>query len=383
MFLSIMLANAQIPTPLATGDFPQPNDSSAVIEYTIPPTQSFPDSTSANDSLSIDRTLEKSLQAITDFFMDDVATGGNQNDTVPLVIYSQLPGTNSFHRLYLAPNAFSPGQSSFPTATVFNYLETPDGPAYVYYINEASGFYELGSYLIPTGQPAMTMINTPRKPIATFPLDYNTPANVSGFTCTSAAGGISTVSHLNVTVDAYGDLVVVSGSGASPIYTTYSDYLRTVMSSLDTMDLGSGMFYYIESKFYNYYIPGQFDPIIVYSVAKIRTNIDPAYWSMAGQWEDEIEVQYNKKIIVSGLEEQEANFNIFPNPSNGQVSLNMTAFADENVLVEVFDIAGNMVHSGQYMNGLVNFDMSDQAAGMYIVKISAGDYSFNSKLILQ
>ena len=381
-FLSIMLGNAQ--TTLTTSDFPQPGDSSNVIEYSIPQPQTSADSTSANDSLTIDRTLQKALQAINDYYMDDIATGGNQTDTIPLVIYSQLPGTNTFHRVYNQPNGFTPGGSSFPTATVYTFLESPDGPAYTYYKNNATGFYELGSYVLPTGQPAVTMINSPEKPIYLFPVEYSSPNNVSGFSCTSNMGSISIVTHYDATVDAYGNLVVVTGSLSSPVFTTYNNYLRVVQTSKDTMDLGSGMHFFIESKYYNYFIPGSFDPIIVYSVAKIRSDLDPTFWSIGGQWEDEIEVQYNKKILPTGVQNnEEAMFNLFPNPTNGQVSLDMQPFNGQNVVVNVYDIAGNMVYTSQYTNGLVSFDLSDQPAGMYVVNITAGDFSFNSKLIVK
>ncbi len=381
-FLSIMLGKGQ--TTLGTADFPSPGDSSDVIEYTIPATESFSDSTSANDSLTIDRTLEKCLQAVNDFFMDDIATGGNQTDTVPLIIYAHLPGANTFHRVWSAPSAFTPGSSTFPTATVYTYLETPDGPAYIYYLNDATGFYELGSYVLPTSQPAMTLVNSPAKPVATFPVDYSTPNNVSGFQTTSAGGGITTATTLDVTVDAYGTLIVVTGSVSSPQYVVYNNYLRTMQYSLDTIDITGGMFIYVESKFYNYYVPGYVDPVIVYSVAKIRNNIDPMFWSMGVPWENETEVQYNKDFATVDVQDnEEAMFNLFPNPTNGAVKLDMPAFDGQNVIVNVYDIAGNVVHTSQYTNGLINFDLSDQPAGMYVVNITAGDFSFNSKLIVQ
>jgi hypothetical protein len=381
-----MLGNAQTPTPLVTGDFPAPGDSSNVIEYTLPATEAFSDSTSANDTLTIDRTLEKCLQAIGDTYMDDIAIGGNQTDTVPLIIYAQMPGANTFHRVYNLPNAFTPGQSSFPTATVYTYLQTADGPGYIYYKNDASGFYELGSYVLPPGNPTITLSNSPAKPVVLFPVDYNSPNNVVDQVVNSSGGGISTVTHINATVDAYGTLVVVSGSVASPIYTTYANYLRVLQTSMDTIDISSGMYLYVESKFYNYYIPGYFDPIIVYSVAKIRNNIDPMMWPLLSglEWHNEAEIQYNKKFDFTGVQDnEEAMFNLFPNPTNGPVSLDMPAFNGQNVVVKVYDIAGNEVHNSQYLNGLINFDMSDQPAGMYVVNITSGDFSFNSKLILQ
>lgn len=382
LFLSIMLGNAQTPTPLGTADFPQPGDSVNVIEYSLPSTQTFADSTSANDSLTLDRTLQKALLAVNDHFMDDIATGGNQTDTIPLIIYAQMPGASSFHRVYNLPNAFTPGASSFPTATVYTYLETADGPGYIYYKNDASGFYELGSYVLPTGNPAMTITNIPAKPVATFPLDYNAPNNVTNLAVNSTVSTINTNSIVNVTVDAYGTLVVVTGSVSTPVYTVYNNYLRTVTTSVDDMDLGSGMNYYIESKFYNYYVPGMWDPIVVYSVAQIRSNIDPMYWSMAGQWEDEIEVAYNLPFAPSAIDENSSMFNLFPNPSDGQVNLDLSTFAGEQMFVEVYDMLGNMVYSMEANNGIINMDLSNQASGTYIVSIRIGEKILKSKLQL-
>lgn len=382
VFLCVTLSRAQTPTPLGTADFPHPGDSSDVKEYTVPQTQSYPDATPSNDSLTLDRTLEKALQTINDTYMDDIANGGNQTDTVPVVIYSQLPGANAFHRVYGTVNSFIPGATSFPAATTFTYMETTDGPAYVFYENASGGFYELGSYLMPSGQPAVTMVNSPKKPVANFPVDYNTPANVPLMTITSNMSTISVVTHYEAEVDAYGTLVVVSGSISSPVFTTYNNYLRVVQHSVDTMDLGSGMHFFIESKFYNYYVPGQFDPIIVYSVAKLRSDIDPMMWSMAGQWEDEIEVQYNKEFIPTGITEAAWELNLFPNPSDGMFSLNMPAFASDEVKAEVYDISGKMVRSEVYSNGMIQLDLTDQAEGMYTLRLSANGSVMTSKLVI-
>ncbi|PKP04420.1 MAG: hypothetical protein CVU11_05180 [Bacteroidetes bacterium HGW-Bacteroidetes-6] len=383
IFLSVMLSKAQTPTPMVSADFPSPGDSSDVKEYTISPTQTYADSTSANDSLTIDRTLEKALQAINDTYMDDISIGGNQTDTVPIVIYSQFPGANAFHRVYGTVNGFLPGATSFPTATTYTYVESADGPAYVYYQNDATGFYELGSYLMPTGNPAITMVNTPKKPVVTFPVDYNTPANVTGFSSSTSGGGIATTTNLEVTVDAYGTLVIVSGSVSTPVFTTYTDYLRVVQYSLDTMDLGSGMLFFIESKYYNYYIPGRFDPIIAYSVAKIRSNIDPMYWSMAGQWEDEIEVQWNKEFMPVGVSESDGwQLNLFPNPTSGNVTLDMPAFSGENVQMDVYSVAGQLIASQSFSDGLIQMDLSGQPEGIYTVRINANGHVFTSKLVI-
>ncbi len=386
IFLSVMLSMAQTPTPLVSADFPQPGDSSDVKEYTISPTETFSDTISADDSLSIDECIEKALTTINDIYMDDISIGGHQTDTIPILIYSAYPGTNAFHRVYGAINLFLPGVSSFPAANVYTYLETVDGESYVYYENVAGGFYELGMYILPAGGgAAVTLVNNPKKPMVTFPVDYNTPNNVVNFASSASGGGISTESFLNTTVDAYGKLVLITGTPSSPIVTEYNDFLRVVQYSLDTMDIGSGFLFYIESKFFNYYIPGYFDPIVVYSVAQIRNNVDPTYWSLdpAFKWHDEIEVQYNKEFIIAGVSENDGwQLNLFPNPTSGNVSLDMPAFSGENVQMDVFNVAGQLVASQSFTDGLIQMNLSGQPEGIYTVRINANGHLFNSKLVI-
>lgn len=382
VFFLTMLCKAQTPTPLTSSDFPHPGDSSDVKEYTIPPTQSYPDDSSVNDSLSIDRTLQKALQAINDIYMEDIQYGGNQTDTIPLIIYQQIPGVKSYHRVYEMPNSFVPGAASFPNATTYTFMNTADGPAYIYYENETNGFYELGSYLMPSGNPAITMVNNPKKPICAFPLDYNVPANVVGYNGTASGGGITNTTGMNITVDAYGTLVLVSGSVSNPTFTTYNNFLRTVQSSNDVMDLGYGMAYSIESKFYNYYVPGQFDPIIVYSVAKIRSNIDPTLWSLAGQWEDEIAVQWNTPFINTDIAENKWEINLFPNPSDGMFTLNLPAFHNNNIIAEVYDYNGKLILNETYSGGLIQLDLTDQQNGIYLLKLNSNGYIITSKIVI-
>ena len=68
-FLCVTLGYSQSTITLNSSNFPKPGDSSDIKVYTIPATQSFIDSTAANDSLTIDETLEKALEAINDKYM--------------------------------------------------------------------------------------------------------------------------------------------------------------------------------------------------------------------------------------------------------------------------------------------------------------------------
>ena len=383
-FLCVTLGYSQSTITLNSSNFPKPGDSSDVKNYVIPATQSFTDSTSANDSLTIDRTLEKALETLNDNYMKNISEGGYQKDTIPVIIYSQLPGSKSYRRVYQAPNAFTPGGTNFPTTNIYYFSETSNGPAYTYLENNDDGFYELGAYLMPNGQPPTSMVNNPKKPVVTFPVDYNNPDNVPTMKITSSFSGISINTTYEASVDAYGTLYLVHGNLSNPDVTPY-DFLRLVQYSKDTLDLGSDFFYYIESKYYSYYVPECFDPIIVYSVAKIRSNVDPMFWSQGfGKWEDEIEVQWNKKIMGSGVNNlnKELSLNLFPNPSTGLFKLDMPAFNNTDINVSVYDISGKLVFENVYNNGLIQIDLSNQPIGMYSVRVVANDVVMNSKMVI-
>lgn len=328
--------------------------------------------------------MEKALAALNDNFMKNISEGGYQKDTIPVVIYSQLPGSKSYRRVYQAPNAFTPGGTNFPTANLYYFSETSNGPAYTYLEKNDDGFYELGSYLMPNGQPSAPMANNPKKPIVNFPVDYNNPNNVPKMKVTSSFSGVTVNTTYEASVDAYGSFILVHGAVSNPQIIPYTDFLRVVQYSKDTMDLGSGFLYYIESKYYSYYVPEYFDPIVVYSVAKIRSNIDPTMWSMFGKWEDAVEVQWNKKFDGSGVNDLNKEFalNLFPNPSTGLFKLDMAAFNNTDVNVSVYDISGKLVFENVYNNGLIQIDLNNQPIGMYSVRVVANGVVMNSKLVI-
>jgi hypothetical protein len=388
-FLAVILpftAFAQYPTPLTEANYPKAGDSIRVLAYTIQPTQAYTDSTSANDSLSIDRTLQKAIQVnnSTDP-MSDIAIGGNRNDTIA-IFYYQAFAQPPFTRKFDAYNNFFPGASNFPTATLHTIIPTSEGNASTYYKKDATGFYELGFYVVTTSG-AMTSINNPAKPVALFPIDYASPNNITNFNLTSTTSvpgtTITTYSTLSVTIDAYGDVTIVDGNMGSPTYTTHSDYLRLCTYSEDNMDLGSGMNFYIKTKVYAYQTAASFEPVASYSVAQIRSNIDPMYWGMGlGQWEDEVEFAYSKAFTPSSIEENtESYYNIFPNPTEGPVQLNFNNMTEEQISADVYDINGKLIGSYTRDNGSIEFDLSSMPSGTYIVHLRINDKVFPSKLI--
>lgn len=84
---------------------------------------------------------------------------------------------------------------------------------------------------------------------------------------------------------------------------------------------------------------------------------------------------------VGVIENTTTPFTMFPNPSNGNVTLNLNY---SNSLVEVVDVLGNTVSSQRYNNaGQVQLNMNDAAEGIYFVRVTSGNEKSVQKLIIR
>ena len=76
-------------------------------------------------------------------------------------------------------------------------------------------------------------------------------------------------------------------------------------------------------------------------------------------------------------------FSVFPNPSNGQMTLNIDrAFGEGQI--RIFDINGRSVYNQDAtLQGSINIDASRLTTGVYIMNIVTADNTFVTKLIIE
>lgn len=75
---------------------------------------------------------------------------------------------------------------------------------------------------------------------------------------------------------------------------------------------------------------------------------------------------------------------IFPNPSSGLFNLNLTVLRpNAQVVVEVTDLMGRTIQLPTVKEGLNAINLSQQAAGSYIIKVTDGDYLQSFKVVKQ
>lgn len=96
---------------------------------------------------------------------------------------------------------------------------------------------------------------------------------------------------------------------------------------------------------------------------------------------------YTKNInCTTGLTNsnpEEPIFNIFPNPSNGKVVIELNQVAVEETYVTITDNLGRIVKH-QQLNSFKNIiDLSEASNGVYFVKINSNTHSVNKKIVLK
>jgi PKD repeat protein len=93
-------------------------------------------------------------------------------------------------------------------------------------------------------------------------------------------------------------------------------------------------------------------------------------------------------IVVGGVGLDEASLenmiSIYPNPSDGHFTLELGSAELEDVRVQVLDARGNLVFQQLVPDGQQNLiiDIEEQAAGIYMLRLSAGDINIDRKITI-
>ena len=77
---------------------------------------------------------------------------------------------------------------------------------------------------------------------------------------------------------------------------------------------------------------------------------------------------YNNQPVATSIDskELESDISIFPNPTNGQLTISSQSIIE---LIEVFNVLGEKIHSSMHKAQQMTIDLSNQAAGIYVVSI--------------
>jgi len=72
---------------------------------------------------------------------------------------------------------------------------------------------------------------------------------------------------------------------------------------------------------------------------------------------------------------------VYPNPSYGNLNIDLKSFKGETVDIMIYDIRGRQVRSGQITNAHTMLDLVDIAPGVYVLRMESGEETITHKFL--
>ena len=96
----------------------------------------------------------------------------------------------------------------------------------------------------------------------------------------------------------------------------------------------------------------------------------------------------NVQDVTASLEDFSfAGFNLYPNPTKGEVTLNLEVINTAKVSVQLYDIRGRLIDEKEYYNTIRNFSerilFKKASAGLYLLKVTNGSKHTTRKLMIR
>lgn len=170
----------------------------------------------------------------------------------------------------------------------------------------------------------------------------------------------------NVTVSAVANEVGETATFTTPATATYSANINSVG---DKWKAFSGTAYTIPAT--TYYIKSGGKVYRLY------------FLSFAGQSTGKLSFKYKEVQETAGIEDfNKTSFSVFPNPTTDK-NVTISHNIDGKGTVSVYSLTGALVANSELSSGSQNLNLSSLTAGIYIVKIEAGNQTATKKLIVQ
>ena len=78
-----------------------------------------------------------------------------------------------------------------------------------------------------------------------------------------------------------------------------------------------------------------------------------------------------KKVMIEEIAEN-VTLKVYPNPTKGLLKISISGLGENNATVTVYSNIGSLIYSGQIDSTLTEIDLHNQPAGIYILRVLAG-----------
>lgn len=111
-------------------------------------------------------------------------------------------------------------------------------------------------------------------------------------------------------------------------------------------------------------------------------NLDPCVDGDYGESEDyTVNLKPGTKVAKRSTEIDPLTLNVYPNPSTGKYILKIGHDSDEEVQITVLDLQGNSIKSFVNTGSQIMIDITNEATGMYLLRVQKGELQTTKRLI--
>lgn len=116
---------------------------------------------------------------------------------------------------------------------------------------------------------------------------------------------------------------------------------------------------------------------VAYSIGQIDySNVSSANHN----YNEGVQQPYEFYVTTNGIEELDLGISIFPNPSNGEITIALNQ-DNLNPDIELFDASGKLIFSRTLTQSESKIQLSSYASGIYALRITANAKSQTYKIV--
>ncbi len=270
------------------------------------------------------------------------------------------------------------GSDKFPTATIARSETGATG--YFYYKNTATNIDRIGFYGNSTSWGVYT--GGTKATEFKFPITAGNSVNstYSGDFAPIDAGGtivnpVITDGTVSIVADMQGQMILPSATFGTNI--TYTNVLRLrVIESFHIKIIFQGTTIQdniIADDYYYWFVEGVKAPLFIYGITTQDGTPQPTI----------LRYQKTPGLLSLNSNSLQKIASIFPNPSNGKFVLQGFNNDLQNANIAIYNVLGSIVYSSEMKQDSNDIDISNQAKGVYFVKITKEGKTQTQKIIIE
>lgn len=298
--------------------------------------------------------------------------------------FSGLSNTGALTNFeYVSPTTLTvaDGADKFPTATIAR--KETGATGYFFYKNTATNIDRIGffgndtSWGVYTGGTKATEFKFPitagNSVNSTYAGDF-APLNSNG----TIVNPIITDGNLSISADMQGQMILPAATFGTSL--TYTNVLRLhVIESFHIKIFFEGILLLdniVNDDYYYWFVESVKSPLFIYGTTTTTTQNGTTTSAPV------LRFQKTPGVLSVATNELLNAVSIFPNPSNGIFSLQGLNNDLTNSKIEIYNSLGSLIYNSKLKQDLNQIDISNQAKGIYFVKISNDGKSQTQKIIL-